>query len=1676
MAEQLVTWLDLSPHGLHLGALRFPDGKLRVILVGLKQQMTPESDDWKWALGQGFQPSISGRFLYREGSEMHPPRFLAQFPKAKVVQMARSQIIRVVPAKGQDPAAVGDAEVRAAIPLGFNYLGQMVYEGATGRFIRDSDGARHENDLNAPPAFLRGASPDALALCADGLVETMVRGTVMRSTDLRRFASIVLDGTRDPVDEHDPRLRGVQEAVEAAMQRRLEREVSGPDEDAFKFAVQLIERQPPFVFRTGSSIELQQYSTVPPLAIAAQHMLGPVGGKKVLEPTIGNASLVSVLPRDAQVTGIEIDPARAANAGRLGEHVTVLEGDFTRVRVEPEFDAVISNPPFGGLKQERVMEGLRVTRIDHLIMLKALAARKPDGRAVFIIGADRSSLFDKDAGKVTGGSKSLFAWLADHYHVEGIAEVDGRLYKKQGAEFPVRLVVVGPRRSPEDIEQAQRTKEFRIGDQVPVLHSWDEVWTFAKEHAPGHVEKLSVSEVVEPEAEDNRQENDFQAPYVAASRLGEPTAMTPRNLLAPTLKALERFEERNGPIDVFVADRLQMTATDLEAAFSPEQVDALGLAIARFEMGRGFILGDMTGQGKGRIVAGAARYGALRGLPVCFVTEKGNLFSDLWRDLEDIGSADMFKPMVLNDGVDIRGQDNQVAVQATPKAVVKQAVEEQLVPSELGFNMLMATYSQFNRDPSKSLKSAWLPTAARGSLLILDESHNAAGESNTGKIFEEAVAHSAACMYSSATFAKDAKNMGAYSKAFPEGGCSSNLAEVLAVGGEPLQEILSAMLAEEGAFIRREHDLSQLEFDFYVDEINRERNEQLADQLSEILQQLSYMAGDVSKVVSRIAKEQKARLEKLNPEQRKGNRMGVSSVEFGSRLYNILRQFQLALKVDAVVNLSLEELRDGCKPVMVVEQTMESLLKETLYGDFNADEEAEPDLRSLATGSHDPLTFRDVLHRTLDRIQIVTVRNDYGNVQKSSAAGLAESPEEADAWIAATEHLRGMIDQFPDLPMSPLDVVRDRIERAGFSCDEISGRSLRVDLHDDGKIHVTQRLDRRLDTIHAFNNGGLDAVELTRAGSTGLSLHSSEKFADQRQRTLLEAQIPNNVAERIQFFGRVNRRGQVCPPKIKTVSSGLPGEMRILAMQNAKLRKLSANTQSNRSNSAEMKEVPDIINPLGNEICFRYLENNPDIAKRLGIVLDQKLLEEGDIYFANKLTGYISLLRVAEQKEVLAQIFGEYETVLRELEELGENPFKSSEYDWKCTEVKREILDGYESAGNSSPFMAPVYLTTVEWEEHIVPLRWEAISNAVGANVASLREDSRVRPVEDRASQAPGVSYLPLIETIRERFSKSMVDLAEVGQFESVDEALAANGENPVKNARRRYAFLTEALDVLKPGARVRLSGGAEEDRVGIVVGLDLPPPGKEHLLGKYEVKIAFPGEPKLYQTTVNMFLLKGVSVAKAFTWGDMFRGTDEEVFDGAPSGMLRRRRDLLTGNLFRAAEMAASRDLGRPMVYTDAEGNRRRAVLIRASMSREDVKSIPIVVSKPDEIAHLIQHGGVPVTTASNGVPWDTGLTIGIRPNGWVSIQVPAKKAEGGQFYADPELVALVGEFAGSRRAMKVDFPPARLNAVLEYLCRRGCSFYVPQRCRDTLEAFHQQAVAKREPARKPMAMAVGL
>jgi hypothetical protein len=162
--------------------------------------------------------------------------------------------------------------------------------------------------------------------------------------------------------------------------------------------------------------------------------------------------------------------------------------------------------------------------------------------------------------------------------------------------------------------------------------------------------------------------NEYQTPYQPASKLGTSSGMVPINMAGSTYAALNELESREGAIDDFVAGKLRYSKEQLGAYFSPEQIDALGLAIKAVDGGRGIINADQTGMGKGRFVAGMMRYAKLQGKTPHFVTIKPELFTDIFRDISDIGSLELFKKLfIFNEGVHVMrfGTGNEILHRAT---------------------------------------------------------------------------------------------------------------------------------------------------------------------------------------------------------------------------------------------------------------------------------------------------------------------------------------------------------------------------------------------------------------------------------------------------------------------------------------------------------------------------------------------------------------------------------------------------------------------------------------------------------------------------------------------------------------------------------------------------------------------------------------------------------------------------------------------------------------------------------------------------------------------------------------------------------------------------------------------------------------------------------------------------
>lgn len=1141
-----------------------------------------------------------------------------------------------------------------------------------------------------------------------------------------------------------------------------------------------------------------------------------------------------------------------------------------------------------------------------------------------------------------------------------------------------------------------------------------------------------------PDAEKaTERKNLFQVSYRPRSRIGEPIAMIPVNMAEATNKAFDRLEREHGVIDEFVGGLLKMDSDTLAKALSPEQIDAIGLCVGSLMSGREFILADATGLGKGRVLAGLALAARLMGRRVILITEKANLFSDFWRDVSDIGAASaMGKVFLLNSGariIDVASAEGAVLFEAPRDDVIRKIVRSKSLPPDCEF--AMTTYSQFNREGSP--KAKFFAEIAKDALVIVDEAHNAVGDSNTAKSLQVGFDKAWGVVRSSATFARKLVNLTSYGSVLPPSIRRDNPKELFEAGGNELAEAMSQYLAEDGVLLRREHDLSGIKINVLMDDDHRDRNRVLADALAPILSRMAKL--------SRLASDE-ADLRNESAQSGKGKKAFWYAANFGSRLSPLIRQFVTALTVDYCVERCVEALKNGEKPVVVIESTMESLMRELSSDDdapegveaSDADASTDEDAEKVA-GTRPP-DFRAALGTMLDRIMTISCKI-------SKDLDPERHPVDDPFAVAEAAEIRKLIDAFPDLSLSPIDDLRDRIEAEShrlasdgvitspWKANEISARRLRVS---NGIYEQMPPVDRN-DTIVAFNNGGIDALVITRAASTGLSLHASERVKDKRRRRMIELQIPANVVERIQFWGRVNRRGQVSVPAFETLCSGLPLQMRTMAMENRKVEALSANVSASAANSTAM-DVPDVMDNLGNEIAQRMLEEQPQLAERMCIAMrvDPEQAEH-DLYFINKLLQRLCLLSSDEQDSIFNQLVVEYADALAALKARGQTPRGTRELDGKWKEVSREVYEDGNPA-DGIVFGRPIDLVTMEAKIEKNPMK--------SADVSALMAASRKR-LGELSGQAAGPYFDGEIKAIKNS-RRRILSKALSARLVSVDSALSLPGDNAVKAADQRLQNLMEAIAGLQPGSSLGVPGEDGDPTTGVVVDVKAPDADEVHLPGRWSVRFATPGAVHPKEVSLATILRD-----PSYTLYPMKRGEVAQpsllAFDKAPSGMQAEQRLFLDGNLVKAVAIASEVSAGSMVTYTDAEGIRRRSVLVNRR-GRGALVNRSSSTTNHDEVVAMIEAGD---TVWTNAKKKDEGLIL--RPDGHhVIVEIP--KGKSGKRFETERMMSIVGKFrlTGDYRSARItrSSVPDVVSAVLA----DGLTFHYPSVRRKKFQSFAQR------------------
>lgn len=383
--------------------------------------------------------------------------------------------------------------------IGVNRFGEDVESTALGRALTRK-GVRHgEWELTpsgvrkldaAPDAFFRGVNAEAFSGSARAVAMMIASGeqfSPSRMAEMHRF-----------IMEHDPEAgkqagflpSDLLESVEAHLASMVSVRSLRRGADPREVVSVMDDAMATHTERSALRMIYQQYSTPFPIGRVAAETMMPQHGDTLLEPTIGNAALVSgFLRRRVDITGIELDPRRAARAeavfsgldDRMSDN-RIIEGDFLERVADlrdsnQTFDLIVANPPFGKLDKpttfmDKAGRNIPVRTLHHQIALEALARRNEDGRAFLVMPG---SLFQE--GRIEGADKYFDNWLRSTYEVAGSASVDGRLYRKMGTQYPVVLYAIGPERetplSAAEVE-AVAQEEHRLIMTRDELFAWSD--------------------------------------------------------------------------------------------------------------------------------------------------------------------------------------------------------------------------------------------------------------------------------------------------------------------------------------------------------------------------------------------------------------------------------------------------------------------------------------------------------------------------------------------------------------------------------------------------------------------------------------------------------------------------------------------------------------------------------------------------------------------------------------------------------------------------------------------------------------------------------------------------------------------------------------------------------------------------------------------------------------------------------------------------------------------------------------------------------------------------------------------------------------------------------------------------------------------------------------------------
>lgn len=515
--------------------------------------------------------------------------------------------------------------------------------------------------------------------------------------------------------------------------------------------------------------------------------------------------------------------------------------------------------------------------------------------------------------------------------------------------------------------------------------------------------------------------------------------------------------ETGGDVTEFVRRKCGYKSHDeICEALAAEQIDGVAMAIYNIERRRqGVIIGDQTGIGKGRQAAAVIRYAVNQGLKPVFITEKPNLFSDLYRDMAAIGSASL-KPFIVNapeEKTKVKDENGDVVYEPLPNSERNRIIQKAKLPS--GFDYVMLTYSQISNSKFRKVGSGYVLEAlsdkanfiyqlAADNIIVMDESHNASGDSNTGRVLQMITERTKGVCFLSATFAKRPDNMPVYALKTAMNETALNkeqLIEAIERGGVALQEVISSQLVAHGQMIRRERSYEGIEVNYVYLNDREQEHRAISDNITAIIRDIIKFQEDYVNPELESMNMIK-QLENPNAAEvaaRKGTeKAGISNTEYFSKVFNVINQMLFAIKAEDVADRAIARLKEGKKPVIAFSSTMGSFL-ETI-----TNESGQP----VSDGDKINADFGTVLMRGLDGVMRYTIK-EFNERKQEMETGydyidINQLSEEARAFY--NNIVNRIKNVSTGIVISPIDLIKQKIQDAGYTVAEVTGRKLEIQL------------------------------------------------------------------------------------------------------------------------------------------------------------------------------------------------------------------------------------------------------------------------------------------------------------------------------------------------------------------------------------------------------------------------------------------------------------------------------------------------------------------------------------------------------------------------------------------------------------------------------------------------------